>query len=210
MTELTLHDYWRSSSAYRVRIALNLKGVDYRGVEVDLLAGEQRGEGYAAINPQRLVPALEVDGRIIVQSLAIVDWLDSRFPEPRLIPTDPFERATALALAQIVAADIQPLQNLRVQKYLRAQWHADDAAVQDWVRHWIGEGLEALETQAPDSGFFGGDAPNVADVFLVPQLYNARRYKLDLAPFARLVRIDAAMRAIDAVAQAAPEAVRPG
>lgn len=207
--ELTLHDYWRSSSAFRVRIALNLKGADYRGVEVDLLDGEQLGEGYAAVNAQKLVPALEVNGQVITQSLAIIDWLDARFPVPRLIPEDPLERARTIAQAQVIIADTQPLQNLRVLKQLRAQFGADDAAVDQWAQLWIGEGLAALEVQAPEEGFFGGDAPNIVDVVLVPQLVNARRYKLDLAAFPRLSRIDAAMNALDAVAQAKPEALRP-
>jgi maleylacetoacetate isomerase len=207
--ELTLHDYWRSSSAFRVRIALNLKGADYRGVEVDLLANEQLAEGYAAVNAQKLVPALEVDGQVITQSLAIIDWLDGAFPVPRLIPEDPLERARTIALAQIIIADTQPLQNMRVLKYLRAQFGADDAAVDLWAQHWIGEGLAALEAQAPEDGYFGGAAPNIVDVVLVPQIMNARRYKLDLAPFPCLTRIDAAMHALDAVAQAKPEALRP-
>lgn len=207
--ELTLHDYWRSSSAFRVRIALNLKGADYRGVEVDLLAGEQLGEGFAAVNAQKLVPALEVDGQVITQSLAIIDWLDGAFPVPRLIPEDPLERARTIALAQIIIADTQPLQNLRVLKHLRSQFGADDSAVDLWAQHWIGEGLAALEVQAPEDGFFGGTAPNIVDVVLVPQIMNARRYKLDLAAFPCLSRIDAAMHALDAVAQARPEAIRP-
>lgn len=207
--ELTLHDYWRSSSAYRVRIALNLKGVDYRGVEVDLLGNEQLGEAYAAVNPQKLVPALELDGQIITQSLAIIDWLDSQFPVPRLIPTDPLERARVLAQAQVIVSDTQPVQNLRVLKQLRRQFGADDAAIDQWVQHWIGEGLATLEVQAPDEGYFGGNAPNLVDVVLVPQFVNARRYGLDLAAFPRLVRIEQAMLALDAVAQARPEALRP-
>ena len=207
--ELTLHDYWRSSSAYRVRIALNLKGVDYRGVEVDLLGNEQLGEAYAAVNPQKLVPALELDGQIITQSLAIIDWLDSQFPVPRLIPTDPLERARVLAQAQVIVSDTQPVQNLRVLKQLRRQIGADDAAIDQWVQHWIGEGLATLEVQAPDEGYFGGIAPNLVDVVLVPQFVNARRYGLDLAAFPRLVRIEQAMLALDAVAQARPEALRP-
>lgn len=207
--ELTLHDYWRSSSAYRVRIALNLKGVDYRGVEVDLLGNEQLGEAYAAVNPQKLVPALELDGQIITQSLAIIDWLDSQFPVPRLIPTDPLERARVLAQAQVIVSDTQPVQNLRVLKQLRRKFGADDAAIDQWVQHWIGEGLATLEVQAPDEGYFGGNAPNLVDVVLVPQFVNARRYGLDLAAFPRLVRIEQAMLALDAVAQARPEALRP-
>ncbi|MFM5908591.1 MAG: maleylacetoacetate isomerase [Novosphingobium sp.] len=207
--ELTLHDYWRSSSAYRVRIAMNLKGVDYRGVEVDLLQQEQRGDAYAGVNAQKMVPALEVNGQIITQSLAIIEWLDRTFPEPALIPADPLERARVLALTQIIVADIQPLQNLRVQKYLRAAFAASDDQVNGWTRHWITEGLQALESAAPDEGFFGGAAPNLVDIVLVPQMYNARRYGVDLAAIPRLVRIDGEARAIDAIAQAAPEAIRP-
>ena len=207
--ELTFYDYWRSSSAYRVRIALNLKGVDFRGVEVDLLAGEQRAEGYLGVNPQGLVPALEVDGRIITQSLAIILWLDETFPQPPLLPGDPVERAQALALAQTIAADVQPLQNLRVLNALREQFGADTDQVTAWIHRWIGAGFAALEQQAGDEGFLGGAQPGLPDVYLVPQMFNARRYKLPLEAYPRLMRIDSELRALDAFAQAAPEAMRP-
>lgn len=207
--ELTLYDFWRSSSAYRVRIALNLKGVDYRGVEIDLVRGEQEEAAYRAVNPQGLVPALDVDGQVITQSLAIIEWLDSAFPEPPLLPSDPVERGRMLGLALTIAADVQPLQNQRVQKYLRREFAASEDQVIAWIHRWIGDGLASLEAQAPDDGFFGGNSPNIADIYLVPQMYNARRYELDLSPYPRLVRIDAACRALDSIAQAAPEAVKP-
>lgn len=207
--ELTFYDFWQSSAAYRVRIALNLKGVDFRAVEIDLAAGEHAGEAYLAINPQGLVPALAVNGRVLSQSLAIIDWLDTRFPVPRLIPEDPFERAQALSQALVVATDIHPINNLRVQKYLRAELGADKDGVQAWIHHWIATGFSALEAQAPEEGFFGGEAPGLADIFLVPQVYNARRFGLALDAFPEIVRIDAACRAIDAIEQASPEAVKP-
>ena len=207
--ELTFYDYWRSSAAYRVRIALNLKGVDFRGVEIDLAAGEQSGEAYLALNPQGLVPALAVNGQVLSQSLAIIDWLDATFPEPRLIPADPFERASALSQALVVATDIHPLNNLRVQKYLRGELGAEEAAVKAWIHHWIAIGFAALEVQAPETGFFGGKQPGIADIFLVPQMYNARRFGMALDAYPQCVRIDAACCAIDAIAQASPERVRP-
>ena len=207
--ELTFYDYWRSSAAYRVRIALNIKGVDFRAVEIDLTSGEHQGEAYLAVNPQGLVPALAVDGRVISQSLAIIDWLDSRFPEPRLIPADPLDRAQAMAQALVIATDIHPINNLRVQKYLRNELGADKAAVEAWIHHWIGSGFAALEALAPEEGLLGGEQPGVADIFLVPQVYNARRFGMALDAFPQVVRIDAALRQIDAFAQAAPEAVKP-
>ncbi len=209
MSDLTFYDYWASSAAYRVRIALNLKGVDFRGVEIDLLKGEQSQEEFRAVNRQGLVPALEVDGEVISQSLAIIDWLDATFPEPRLIPALPLERARALSQALVIGADIHPLNNLRVRNYLRDEFGADREASEKWIHHWMAEGFAALEEQAPDEGFFGGASPNLADIFLVPQMYNARRFSLALDMFPRLVRIDAEARAIDAIAQAAPEAIRP-
>lgn len=209
MTGILLFDYWRSSASYRVRIGLNLKGVDYQAVPTSLLAGEQRNEDYLARNPQGLVPMLHIDGVDISQSLAIIDYLDARFPEPRLIPADPLERATALAFAQVIAADIHPLNNLRVLKYLKRQMGQEQDAIDDWYRHWVAEGFAALEAMAPDSGFLGGDAPNVADVFLVPQMYNARRLETPLDACPRLVRIDAALNGIETIAAAAPERVKP-
>jgi len=206
----TLYDYHRSSAAYRVRIALNLKGVAWRGVPVSLLKDEQRSAGHLARNPQGLVPALDIGGgRMLTQSLAILDWLDAAHPEPRLFPADPLARAGAMALALVIVADIHPIDNLRVLQRLEAQFGADTPAKADWYRHWIVQGLGALEAAAPDDGFFGGDAPGVVDCCLVPQLYNARRFDLDLSPWPRLVAIDARAADLPAVAAAHPDAVAP-
>lgn len=206
---IILHDYWRSSASYRVRIALNLKGVVYRSHPVDLRAGEQHGEANLARNPQGLVPTLEVDGTALVQSLAIIDWLDSAYPEPRLLPAEPLARAATLARALLIACDIHPVDNLRVLKRLESQFGADQAARDAWYRHWVAEGLQALETMAGPGPFLGGDAPDLSDVCLVPQLYNARRVDLPLDAYPRLLRADAAAAKLDAFAAAHPDRARP-
>lgn len=210
MTGVTLYDYFRSSAGYRVRIALNLKRVAHDRVEVSLLKGEQRGGEHLARNPQGLVPALALsDGTVLTQSLAILDWLDSACPEPRLFPADPLARAQAMAQALVIVADIHPIDNLRVLQRLESQFGADAAAKVDWYRHWIALGFEALEASAPADGFFGGAAPGVVDCCLVPQLYNARRFDLDLSPWPRLVAIDARAAALPAFADAHPDRVAP-
>ncbi|NCU12731.1 MAG: maleylacetoacetate isomerase [Sphingomonadaceae bacterium] len=209
MSEIVLYDYWRSSAAYRVRIALNLKGIAYRSVSIDLALGEQGGADYLARNPQGLIPALDIDGAVLTQSLAIIDYLDQTRPEPRLLPADPAARAAALAQALVIAADTHPVQNLRVMNRLKSQFGASHDQAVEWNRHWIELGFATLEAQAPETGLFGGAAPNLADLCLVPQMANARRFEVDLAPFARLVRIDAALRNIPAFAAAAPDAVKP-
>jgi len=208
--KLVLYDYWRSSASYRVRIALALKGVAYDRVAVNLLAAEQLAPENRARNPQGQVPTLEVDGVPLIQSLAIIDWLDQAFPEPRLIPAEPIARARVLAQALIIAADTHPIDNMRVLKRLESQFGADQAAKDDWYRHWMRLGLDALEALAGDGPYLGGDAPGLADVVLVPQLYNARRFALDLAPYPRLVAIDAALAALPAFAAAHPDQVKPG
>lgn len=207
--EVVLHDYWRSSAAYRVRIALNLKGVAYRAVEVDLVAGDQRGDDYRALNPLGLIPLLEIDGHRISQSLAIIDYLDARFPEPRLLPADPAVRALTWARALTIAAEVHPLQNLRVQQYLRHEMGQDKAAIDGWLQRWLGDGLAALEASAPESGLLGGSAPDLADVCLVPQMFSARRLGVPVDAYPRLVRIDAELNALPAVAAAAPDRVKP-
>ena len=208
MSGYTLYDYHRSSAAYRVRLALNLKGVAWTGVPVSLLKGEQRSPEHLARNPQGLIPALDIGGgTMLTQSLAILDWLDAAHPEPRLFPADPLERARAMALALVIVADIHPIDNLRVLQRLEAQFGADAAAKADWYRHWIAQGLGTLEAAAPADAFFGGRTPGVVDCCLVPQLYNARRFELDLAPWPRLVAIDARAGALPAVAAAHPDAV---
>ncbi|MDG2534522.1 maleylacetoacetate isomerase [Sphingomonas sp. HITSZ_GF] len=206
---MILYDYFRSSAAYRVRIALNLKGLPYDRRDVMLLENQQRSPEHLARNPQGFVPALEVEGgTVLTQSLAIIDWLDARHPAPRLISADPDARAAALARALVIAADTHPLNNLRVMRRLKAMG-VDEAGRNDWTRHWIVEGFAALEAMAGDGPFLGGDAPGVADVFLVPQMYNARRFDTPLDAFPRLVAIDAACTALPAFAAAHPDAVAP-
>ena len=207
---IVLHDYWRSSASYRVRIALALKGVPYARVAVNLLAGEQRGDANRAVNAQGFVPTLVVDGRVLTQSLAIIDWLDTAYPTPALLPREPFARAAALSRALVIAADIHPVNNLRILKRLETQFGADQAARDDWYRHWIAEGFAALEATAPAEGpFMGGATPDLADVCLVPQMANARRFALPLDSYPRLVAADAAATALPALQAAAPEAVKP-
>lgn len=203
---MILYDYFRSSAAYRVRIALNLKGVAYARRDVMLLENQQRSPEHLARNPQGLVPALDTGEGVITQSLAIIEWLDARYPEPRLIPADPDARAAAVARALVVAADIHPLNNLRVMRRLK-EMGIDEAGRNDWTRHWIAEGFAALEAMAGDGPFLGGAAPGVADLFLVPQMYNARRFDTPLGDFPRLVAIDAAATALPAFAAAHPDAV---
>lgn len=207
-SEIVLYDFWRSSAAYRVRIALNLKAVAYRSEAVNLAEGAQGAGAYRAINPQGFVPALAIDGQLLTQSLAIIDYLDATRPEPRLLPADPLRRAATRARALTIAADIHPLNNLRVLKWLRAELGADETAVNRWYHHWVAEGFAALEAGAPDEGLLGGHAPDLADVCLVPQMANARRFEVPLEAYPKLVRIDEALRAIPAFAAAAPEAVK--
>lgn len=206
--EIVLYDYARSSAAYRVRIALHLKGLAYRLVPINLAEGQQSHPAYTARNPQGLVPALEIDGLLLTQSLAIIDYLEQTRPEPGLLPADPAARARALAQALVIASDIHPVQNLRVMNRLKSQFGAshDDAVA--WNRHWIALGFAALECQAPEQGLFGGALPNLADLCLVPQMANARRYEVPLEPYPRLVRIDAALCEHPAFVAAAPPPVK--
>jgi maleylacetoacetate isomerase len=206
---ITLYDYWRSSASYRVRIALNLKSLAYQSVSISLIDGEQKSADYKAKNPQGFVPMLSIDGHNLTQSLAIIEYLDRKFPKPRLFPTDPIMRAQTMTQVMIIAADIHPIDNLRVLHYLRDQMGQDQAAIDDWYRHWIIEGFNALEQMAPDIGLFGGEAPNAADIFLVPQMANARRLETPLATYPKLVRIDAALCAMPAFANAHPDMVKP-
>jgi len=209
---LRLHTYWRSSAAYRVRIVLALKGLDYESVPRHLLrdGGEQRRPDYLALNPQGLVPALEHDGHVLTQSLAICEYLDERFPEPPLLPAGLHERATVRAMALAVACDIHPLNNLRVQQYLRDGLGQDEAAVSGWVRHWISEGFGALETligrHSSDGRHCFGGSVTLADACLVPQVYNARRAGLDLAPWPRLAAVATRLESLPEFAAARPEA----
>lgn len=210
---LRLYDYHRSSASYRVRIVLALKGVAYERVVVNLLASDQSAPDNLARNPQGQVPTLEVDGLPIIQSLAIIDYLDATYPDPPIVPSEPMARAQVLAQALVIAADTHPIDNMRVLKRLESQFGADQAARDDWYRHWIANGLTALEAMAARADLpgplLGGDAPNLADVVLVPQMYNARRFAVPLDTYPRLVRADATATAIEAFASAHPDRFAP-
>ncbi len=206
---MKLYGYWRSSASYRLRIALNLKGIQREEIEINLLDGEHRGPEYLAVNPQGLVPAMEEGGRVFGQSLAILEYLEETHPDPPLLPSDPAERARVRQLALVIACEVHPLQNFGVRQHLREAHGFDDDADDAWVRHWILHGLAALEAlvagHSETGAFCHGDTPTLADICLVPQLYNARRGSFDLAPYPRLVRIDEKCLGLDAFARAAPE-----
>jgi maleylacetoacetate isomerase len=207
MARPILYDYWRSSAAYRVRIALNLKGVDYESRQIDLREDAQKSADYRALNPQGLVPMLEIDGHRLTQSLAIINYLDLRYPNQPLLPASAAERAHVVSLAMIVACDIHPLNNLRVLKYLKNELGHSQDEIDAWYAHWIGEGLPGLEAlAAPRAGkFLFGDAPTGADVCLVPQLYNARRYNVPLDAYPTLLRADENANQLDSFAAAHPD-----
>ncbi|HYE29731.1 MAG TPA: maleylacetoacetate isomerase [Allosphingosinicella sp.] len=209
MAKPVLFDYFRSSTSYRVRIALGLKGIEYERVAVNLLDGAQQAPGYLAVNPQGLVPTLEIDGLRLTQSLAILDYLDITRPEPPLIPPDPADAARVRALALLVACDIHPVNNLRVLKYLKATLGQPQEARDAWYRHWVAEGFAALEAMAaPSAGrFIFGDSPTLADICLVPQMFNARRFGVPLDDCPTLVRADAEANGLEAFARAHPDAI---
>lgn len=207
---LKLYDYWRSSAAFRVRIGLNLKGVAYVSVPVNIAAGkdEQFAAAFRAKNAQMRVPALETERGVLTQSLAILSWLDAKYPEPAFLPADPWAAAQAQAFALAIGADIHPLNNLSVLTRIKLEFGADEDHVGEWYRHWIKLGFAALEAQAahrPESAFAFGEQPTLADICLAPQMANARRFNTDLAPYPRLVAYDAAARAHPAFVKAAPE-----
>ncbi|KAF1686636.1 maleylacetoacetate isomerase [Pseudoxanthomonas broegbernensis] len=212
-TELQLYTYWRSSAAYRVRIGLGLKGLECVQQPVHLLegGGRQHAPDYAALNPQHLVPVLMHGRRAVRQSLAILEYLDEAWPDREpLLPDSARDRGRVRALAQLVACDVHPLNNLRVLQFFERQWNVPRDERDDWVRHWIGEGMgafEALVADDPSTGeFCHGDAPGLADCCLVPQLYNARRHGMDVAAWPTLARIERACLALPAFRAAAPEA----
>jgi maleylpyruvate isomerase len=208
---MKLYGYFRSSAAYRVRIALNLKGFAYEPVGIHLLrqGGEQHQAAYRTINPQGLVPSLATDGAVLSQSLAIIEYLDEIRPTPRLLPGGPLDRARIRALALAIAADLHPLDNLRVLTYLSTELGQAEEAVMRWYRHWVATGLRALEAMVagdPRTGAFShGDAPTMADLCLVPQLNNARRFGCELAAYPTLLAIDARCRELPAFRDAEPE-----
>jgi maleylacetoacetate isomerase len=206
---LKLYGYFRSSAAFRVRVALNLKGLAYEQVFVHLRRNDQRSPAYLAKNPQGLVPLLESDGASLVQSLAIIEYLDETHPAPKLLPEGSEDRARVRALAQIIAADIHPLDNLRVLRFLANPLGHDDKTIEQWFNHWIRLGFEALEPMLQDprtSDFCHGNAPGLADICLVPQVFNAKRYpSFDMAPFPTIARVFGNCMKLDAFSRAAPD-----
>lgn len=211
MTDLKLYSYWRSSAAYRVRIALGLKGLAYEYVPIHLVrdGGEQRTPSYRRVNPSGRVPTLEVNGHFIYQSMAILEWLEEQYPQPPLLPVAPLLRAQVRGISQMIVADIQPLQNLSVTQYLRGACALDDAKVAEWLRHWIGQGMAAVDEALQGLGgqtFSYGDTPTLADVCLVPQCYAARRFGVDPAQFSTIHRIETLCLRSPEFQRAAPEA----
>ena len=206
---LKLYGYFRSSAAFRVRIALNLKKLDYETAAIHLRRNDQTRPDYLAVNPQGLVPTLDDGGRTLIQSLAIIEYLDEAYADPALLPKDPAERARVRALAQIVACDIHPINNLRVLRYLTHSLGHDEAAIATWYNHWIDAGFQAFERLLvgdPRTGAFcHGDMPGIADIALVPQVVNAERYRLDLAPYPTIARIHQSCMALEAFAAAHPD-----
>ena len=204
---LILHGYWRSGAAYRTRIALNLKGLAYEQRGIDLRTGAQRSEDFMRLNPQGMVPALEAGGVVLTQSPAILEWLEETYPQPALLPANAVGRAQVRAMAALIGCDIHPLNNLRVGKALREGFGADQAAVDAWAARWIVAGFTALEALVGrhGAGWMYGDQPTLADCYLIPQIYSARRFNVPLEAFPRLLAVEATANAHPAVAAAHPD-----
>jgi maleylacetoacetate isomerase/maleylpyruvate isomerase len=200
-----LYTFFRSSASYRVRIAMNLKGLPYHPAFISLTKNEQRGSDYLKVNPQGRVPTLDVDGTLIIQSPAILEYIEEVHPEPALLPSDPVTRAKIRAVSAVIGCDIHPLNNSGTLAYLKGKMGQDEAAVNAWYAHWVVEGFKAVEQLIELGPFAFGDKPTLADVYLVPQLYNARRFKVPLEAFPKIVAADAACNEIEAFRAAAPE-----
>ncbi len=204
---MKLYSYWRSTTSYRVRAALNLKGLSYETLPVDLVAGEQRDPDYKTLNPGAGVPTLILDdGTVLTQSMAILDYIDATWPEPRLIPQDALQRARVMAAAHAVALDIHPVNNLRLIGQLKSRFAATPEQAQEWMCYWMAEGFTAVETQVrDDTAFAFGEQPDVADLCIVAQVYNARRWGVDLTPFPRIARIEKNALKVPAITAAHPD-----
>ena len=205
---MKLYGYFRSGTSHRLRIALRLKGLDPDYVPVDLRAEQHLGAGFKEINPQGLVPALEHDGQVLIQSPAIIEWLEERYPAPALLPQHPDDRARVRALAAIVGCDIHPVNNRRILQYLRHQFECDEVAINAWCQTWISDGFDALEqllnADTTRRDFCFGSSPTLADVYLVPQVESARRFKVDLARWPTISAVDTACAQLEAFRLAAP------
>jgi maleylacetoacetate isomerase len=200
-----LYTFFRSSAAYRVRIALNLKGIAYEPVPVHLPKREQAQPQYLAVNPQGRVPALDLGGEVLIQSPAILEYLEEAYPNPPLLPSDPLQRAKVRAICALIACDIHPLNNLSPLSYLKHNFGQEQPAIDAWYVHWVTEGFKALERMLSAGPFACGKRPTLADVYLVPQVYNARRFKTPLDDFPKIVAVDAACNELEAFQAAAPE-----
>lgn len=208
---MKLYTFFRSSAAFRVRIALNLKGLPYESLPKSFAKNEHRAADYLALNPQGLIPALATDeGAVLSQSLAIIEYLNDKYPSTPLLPAGPLDRARVRSMALAISCDIHPLNNLRVLNYLRSELKQDDQAVSQWYRHWVAEGFKGLEAQArefsSDQRYCFGEAVSLADICLVPQMFNARRFETDLTPFPTLTAISSHLESLPAFAAARPEA----
>lgn len=202
---MKLYSYFRSSAAYRVRIALNLKQLDYDLLPVNLLQSEQTSEAYRQINAQGLVPALEDNGQILTQSLAMLEWLEEICPEPSLLPGTPWEKAQIRSQAYAVSCDIHPVNNLRILKYLQGELGVDDQTKERWYHHWIETGFDALEAQLEASPYCVGSTPTLADVCLIPQVYNALRFKVPMEKYPKILSVYEHCNQSDAFLKASPE-----
>jgi maleylacetoacetate isomerase len=199
-----LYTYFRSSAAYRVRIALNIKGIAYDSMPINLLKGEQRTEEYRAVNPQRRVPSLDTGGAILIQSAAILEYLDEVYPEPPLLPVGAVNRAKVRAVANLIGCDIHPLTNSGPLAYLKNALGHDQAAADEWYAHWVREGFDAVEALIEPGPFSFGSRLTLADIYLVPQVFNARRFHVPLDPYPKIVAVEAACAAHEAFQVAAP------
>jgi maleylacetoacetate isomerase len=203
---MKLYTYFRSSAAYRVRLALNLKRLPYEAVPIHLLKKEQSAPDYLAVNPQGRVPSLDLDGTVLIQSPAILEYLEEVHPEPPLLPSDPVGRARVRTICALVACDIHPLNNIGVLRYIKRAFGQEQAAIDDWYRHWIVEGFTALEQLIEPGPFAFGPTPTLADVYLVPQVYNALRLRVPMESYPKIAAADRACSDLDAFKAAAPEA----